>query len=95
MVGIVKQFEKTDSSHIAEYGYSPTGLIHIWSNYKGTALCGRNIKDKLKYKKIKDKPICKTCYENNKKRYGLFDLAPTIFVTSFFASIITAIKRGS
>ncbi len=75
----LKIFEEIDSTHLAEYGYSKSGLVHIWSNYKGTALCGRPISNKVKIEEVKDKILCRSCAKSNKARYILFDLLPFIY----------------
>lgn len=83
-------FKEVNSSHLAEYGSSRTGLIHIWSNYKETSLCGRLIDNRLSLLDVGDKKLCKTCDKDNKKRYALVDILPLVFVVS----VVSALTSG-
>lgn len=88
---IFKEFKKVDSSHLATYGHSTVGTIHVWSNNKRTSLCGRKLVDKLKWGRVRGKPLCKSCNKSNRKRYAVLDLLPTIFVTGFIMHLAVAI----
>jgi len=94
LASIGRQMKRTDSDHLARYGYSPTGMVHIWSNHTGYALCGRSINQSLRYSKvIRSKPLCKVCAKSNKRRYGLFDLTPLVFGVSVIAGIAATILK--
>jgi len=86
----VRQLTGLDIHQLAEYGHSQTGIVHIWSNYKGTSLCGRKIEGRLKFGDVKGEVLCKACGKSHRQRYAIFDLAHLFLAV---ATIVAAVGK--
>lgn len=82
-----------DIACLAEYGYSRAGTVHIWSNYKGTSLCGRKMEGRLKFGDVKGEVICKACDKSNRQRYAIFDLAHLLLAVSTIVAFVGKVTQ--